>query len=564
MTGGGFARLRRQLEFARHVPPRQIARRFWLAALRRAEARLRPSLDPGPLERAAAAPAPLLAPRETPCRRTPDGWRFEFLGRAVAMGPRIDWSAPADQLWRMNLHYMEYLEALGDEHAGEAIAQWIEANPPYAPGSPAASWSAYALSLRAVVWMQQLAARPALAASAPAAEDSLARQLVYLERHLETDVGGNHLIKNLKALLWGSAFFEGAAADRWRRTGLALLRRELDLQFPADGVHFELSPAYHCQVFADLLEIRHALGTDPLGGALDAALERAAPAVADLTHPDGRIAQFGDAGLHMAYAPTECLDAFARIYGRAPEPRRVFAFRDAGYFGAREGGDCVIVDAGPIAPDRLPAHGHGDALSFEWSLAGSRIVVDQGVFEYVAGEKRHASRTASFHNTLTAGEGDQAEFFGAFRSARRAVVRVLEFRETEGGFLLEAEQDGFRRTAGGPLHRRRFDASPRRIRIEDRLSGAPAGPVRARLLLAPDAEAEALPSGAVRIICGKATALVAGSGPIAIEQARWWPDMGVERPTVRLVMTVPPGSEQAWMELTAEGGAQEERGVEAG
>ncbi len=36
--------------------------------------------------------------------------------------------------------------------------------------------------------------------------------------------------------------------------GESLLKAQLRQQFLSDGVHFELSPAYHCQVFADLVE----------------------------------------------------------------------------------------------------------------------------------------------------------------------------------------------------------------------------------------------------------------------------------------------------------------------
>ena len=60
--------------------------------------------------------------------------------------------------------------------------------------------------------------------------------------------------------------------------------------------------------------------------------------------------------------------------------------RRPGYFGARLGDDYLVVDCGRIGPDDLPAHAHGDVLSFELSIAGHRIIVDQGVYEYVAGD----------------------------------------------------------------------------------------------------------------------------------------------------------------------------------
>ena len=48
-----------------------------------------------------------------------DGFHFSFLGRTLATGRIVDWQTragpAADQLWRMNLHYMEYLRGVGDD-----------------------------------------------------------------------------------------------------------------------------------------------------------------------------------------------------------------------------------------------------------------------------------------------------------------------------------------------------------------------------------------------------------------------------------------------------------------
>lgn len=543
------------LRFLRHVPVRQVGRRAWLKLRLALERRVRPRLDV-PATAAAGPPQPLFPPRRGTAERMRGSWRFRFLGREVAMPGPIDWRPDESQLWRMNLHYMEYLEALDDDAFAEAVRQWIAANPPYAPGAEQDGWNAYSVSLRAAVWMQQLAARPELdPAIRTAAERSLTAQLVYLHRHLETDVGGNHLVKNIKALLWGSTFFEGVAAAGWRRTGLRLLARELDRQILPDGMHYELSPAYHCQVLADLIETRHALGADPLGGRLDDAISRAARAAALLAHPDGRIAQFGDAGLGMAYPPALCIDAARALLPGLETDLSTpgFELPDAGYFGIRAKDEYLLVDAGPLGPASLPAHSHGDIFSFEWSLAGERVIVDQGVFEYVAGTKRQVSRAAESHNTLSLEGADQAEFFGAFRVGRRPKVELLRYEPGDESFTLEARHDGFARLPGRPIHCRTFIAAADRLRIEDRIEGNPVAPARIGLLLAPDIRPEIVVSEGVRLRGARASALLTASAPFVIEDAVWWPDMGVEVPTKRLVIFLAPG-ESAWMELAPASG----------
>jgi uncharacterized heparinase superfamily protein len=474
---------------------------------------------------------------------------FVFLGRAERMRRgAVDWSAgppgAAGQLWRMNLHYMDYSEEVDDSLLEELILAWIDANPPSRPGSWRDSWSSYAVSLRAVVWMQQLAARAGRLDEAfvATASTSLARQLSFLEADLETDLGGNHLLENIRALLWGSAFFRGTRAERWREKGLRLLFAELPRQILADGVHYERSPSYHCRIFVDLLEIRSALGETL--GCLDPMLRAMAQAVADLSHPDGKVCLFNDSGLDMAYSPAQCLSACEALFGEAPRPRAVFSFPDAGYFGARISESYLVADFGPIAPDDLPAHGHADVGSFEWSVAGRRIVVDQGVYEYVDGERRRRSRAASSHNTLCFARADQADFFGAFRCGRRPRVELRSYEARADGFSVEGAHDGFRDLPGAPRHVRRFDVTGDGLVIRDRIEGETDRPAAIRFLLHPDVAAT-IEGRAARLACGDARIAVESTLPISCEDAAYWPDMGREQATRRLKIVMPMGVSEA-------------------
>lgn len=531
-------RLRRNLAFLRHLRPEQVGRRAWLLLRRRVEARVRPALHAGDCRLAGDAPLAILPSRAPAAQRAADGWRFCFLGRDQRYGPQVDWALPAPspdtQLWRMNLHYFEHSEELDDSSFALLVDQWIAANPAYGRGATSDSWNAYALSIRVTVWLQQAARRrstldPQLMARLL---NSAAEQLVYLGRHLETDLGGNHLIKNIKALLWGSLAIDCPAARRWRRTGLGLLRRELAQILP-DGVHFELSPSYHCQVLADLIEIRHALGADPLGGRLDQAIAAAAQVAVDLAHPDGLVAQFGDSGLTMAYPPAVLADACRELLGRAVAPRSAFVLPDGGYCGIRNSAATLIVDCGKLGPDYLPGHAHGDLFAFEWSVGGSRVVVDQGVFEYVAGARRQASRSASFHNSVAAAGADQGEFFGAFRLGRRCRPLGIDAKCSDDALRIEGSHSGFVGPRGGARHYRLIEATPLRISVVDRLDRPLAG-ASASLLLAPDARPELGDGGKILIRGYSSPIEVTASAPIEIEPAEWWPDMGKTVATSRL------------------------------
>jgi uncharacterized heparinase superfamily protein len=536
----------RALAFACHMPPAKLLARARLALMRRVH-QWRPSKIPRParwdIHEVPDPPLPLFTPRTGLVHRNDDGWSFRFVGRTIVMSARIDWTGPEDQLWRMNLHYMEYLEALAPEEGLALMRQWIKDNPPYRRGYWRDSWNSYALSLRVVVWMQWIARHRETIEPRRLAPviGSLIDQLIFLEANLETDLGGNHLMKNIKALLWASAFFCRPLAERWRATGLRLLDREIGRQILRDGVHDERSPSYHAQVFADLIEIRHALGGDPLGGRLDATLAAMIQAIADLAHPDGGPALFNDAGLNMAYSPDACCEAWRRIFTKEPPaPSPVFGYREAGYFGLHGKTYSLVADMGRIGPDDLPAHAHGDVGSFELSVGGMRMIVDQGVFEYVAGEKRAASRATANHNSLTIERSDQADFFGAFRCGRRPRVGVHRWITNDDGFLLEGSHDGFRHLPGKPVAIRRFEAETDRIRIVDRIAGDARGEITIALLLHPECVV-GIEDNKIAVVRGDAALLIETGAEVMIEDAHWWPDMGVEHATKRLRLTLPPG-----------------------
>ena len=539
----------RFLSSVAHTPPRQLVARARLIAKRRALAAFAGLLDlPRRVHReggpplADALPTPIFPPRLELARRDPRGWTARFVGVESPVVPPVDWR-PAKwmgptRLELMNLHYMEWLEALDDAAFVAAIDDWIARVPPYAPGYWLDAWNSYALSIRVVVWLQQLAARrprldPGFVARCSRA---VAGQIRFLARNLETDIRGNHIIRDAKALLWAGRAFRGPQAERWSRLGLRVLSAELPTQILSDGVHFERSPAYHAQVAADLLECATVAG--PNDG-LDRALDGMASALADLTHPDKRVSLFNDGGLHMAYAPDLILDVYASRRGSRPSPSRVVALRSAGFYGVRRGDDFVLAKFGRIGDDGLPAHAHGDALAFEWSVGGARLIVDAGVFEYHAGPMRDWSRATRAHNTVTVNEADQAEFYGAFRVGRRPNVVCDSYECWDAGFTVSGRHDGFQSMKGAPTHRRRLMASPSRIEIDDRVDGGAGQRVVARLLLHPDTQV-AIGTGASVLVLGDVRARLTTAHPVAVDEAWWCPDFGVRHRAPQIVIDYGP------------------------
>ena len=65
-------------------------------------------------------------------------------------------------------------------------------------------------------------------------------------------MGGNHLIKGLKALAGLGLFLRD---ERLLARALERLTAQLAVQALPDGGHYERAPAYRCQVLADLMDV---------------------------------------------------------------------------------------------------------------------------------------------------------------------------------------------------------------------------------------------------------------------------------------------------------------------
>ena len=112
--------------------------------------------------------------------------------------------------------------------------------------------------------------------------------------NLEWDLRGNHLFKNIKALMFAGLGLHGRQSLFLE--GQKLLLQELSVQVPADGAHFEKSPLYHVQVLEDLLEITilYRKAKLKIPPQLTAAIERMGTALAFYVYPDGGLPLFSD------------------------------------------------------------------------------------------------------------------------------------------------------------------------------------------------------------------------------------------------------------------------------
>lgn len=418
--------------------------------------------------------------------------RFEFINEIADLGWPPDWSAPGrSRLWRFHLHYFD--DAIDLVLAGrrllllDLMEHWIRANPIHGGGD---GWHPYTVSLRLVNWILALSLMSDTDMVPSAIYSSIAEHAIFLERNLEKDGGGNHLLKNLKAMTVAACCFQEPTGHAWRTEFGGRFVKELDRQLLSDGGHYERSPMYHCQVLGDAVEVATLValrGQSYLARLLEL-IARMDRFLAGVTHPDGEVALFNDSAHGMAPSPAALHAAISNLTSttmarmpprwqalftcgrespilqpQPPDGRRLTVAQEiqrnaqaSGYVTLPSGSSSrfLIADVGAVCPDDLPAHAHADLLSFEVSVDGKRMVVNSGVAEYAPGPKRDYYRSTRAHNTVVIDGAEQSDCWASFRVGRRAVPTAVAYREESNAKILSGEHTGFDHL--GVRHRRSF------------------------------------------------------------------------------------------------------------
>ena len=430
------------------------------------------------------------------------GGKPRLLGTSVPIAPAgddgaarwssADWQAAgAPLLWRFHLYYWDWAWAFtrGIPDGRILFAEiWESWHVAVALGRGPA-WHPYPAALRAWSFCGIYRALVCGSRIEDAFRGELAALTGFLRRNLEKDVGGNHLIKNLKALAGLAVFFDDEAL--LTRT-LSQLARQIRIQVLPDGGHYERSPAYHCQVLGDLIDLagllRGAGRTEPEG--LAEAIAAMRGWLGALLTPSGDVPILND-GFPVDPRLLE------RLAASPPPACALHVLPDTGLAKAAAGGWLVLADVGPPCPRELPAHAHADTLGCLVYLDGEPLLIDTGTSTYAPGAQRDYERSTAAHNTLEVDQRNSTEVWGAFRAGRRARVLDVTTHEEAGTVTVEAAHDGYRSLRGRPVHHRRWSVGTRELHVADTVTGHGRHQVTIRWHLAPGTGLRLVSGGAM-------------------------------------------------------------------
>ncbi len=380
-------------------------------------------------------------------------------------------------LWNFNLHYLEFLIPLAAAYGQNADVRYYECYREYCRNwirenreGSGDGWHPYTISLRLTnLWICMDRFSDQLENDREFLQelrDSMYAQYRHLRKSLELHLLGNHYFENLKGVVLGSLYFqEPEVYEQYKRK----LREEIQEQILPDGVHYERSMMYHKIILEDLTRVARAVrNSDPsFCRELLPVLKKMADAAWSLENGLGRTPLFNDAGDNVAKPLSDALlQGLKSEFGICPDAEGHRAFPDAGYYCLGNGHIKIILDAGKMAPDHMPGHGHCDGLSFELGLEGRPFLVNAGTGQY-QGELRPYFRSTAAHNTVLIDGKEQSVCWGEHRVGKRITAVSGAYGDRWVGGSLT--------TCFGKRQVRQIGLKDRLVVIKDRIRGRGAG-----------------------------------------------------------------------------------------
>jgi uncharacterized heparinase superfamily protein len=235
-----------------------------------------------------------------------------------------------------------------------------------------------------------------------------------------------------------------AGRDRHLKRSQKLLAAEIERQIFADGGHIGRNPQISVELVLDLLPVRQCVlvrGLTPVS-ALQRALAAMVPMLRHVRLGDGSLARFNGVG------PTD-RDALATVLAYDKNQTALPPLApQSGYARLARGPSIVVVDVGRPPPLGFAHNAHAGCLSFEMSVGGEPLFVNNGAPASSDPGRRAPARATASHNTLCLKEQSSSKL--SRRNSRRGALAIehpdqvsVRLAEVAGTIELEASHDGY-------------------------------------------------------------------------------------------------------------------------
>ena len=408
---------------------------------------------------------------------------FAFAGRAITTGGRSPFAfTPPSRAWAEALYgfgWLRHLRAAGTALAQANARSLVDEFVSSKLGDKTIACDTQIVARRLISFVSQ---SPLILEGADHAFYQRFLRLIgqhvrELERHVRSGTLPHKQLMAAIALCYAGLCCEGL--ERHLRRASRLLGRELERQILADGGHASRNPRVIVDLLFDLLPLRQMFASREVDTpeALLNAIDRMLPMVRMFRHGDGTLSHFNGMGVtaadHLATLLTYD-DMRSQPIQHAPH---------SGYERMEAGRSLLVVDVGAPPPTALSAEAGAGCLSFEFSSASQRIVVNCGTPRIAGDAILQASRSTAAHSTASINDISSCQMVGDRGNwLNRAIARWLlrrigpvvlsgpervtaERSEREHAQILTASHDGYR-PRFGLIHERRLQLAPKGNALE--------------------------------------------------------------------------------------------------
>ncbi|MEL6822132.1 MAG: alginate lyase family protein, partial [Calditrichota bacterium] len=403
----------------------------------------------------------------------------------------------------------------GEERYAEKLWNWLESwfqQNPHKIGINHTSVLEHAVRIYAWIWSYYFTAESPIWTKER--KDMLAKNLLLQGEMIEENLSFyyspyNHLIGELAALAFlGTVYANSERMISWRDNYWEEMERQIEKQYHSDGFTVEQATYYHhftTGFYVQLALLRKQNGLTVSDRAWKQ-IEQALDFPMRFTRPDGQLPMLGDIDSarsvyfyqpkpmwdlrpfqalgavmfqrkdmrYVAAEPAEellwlmgenGLNSFGKMDSEAPSAISE-ALPESGYYlmrdGWEKGSSYCCFDCGQIAhgvfKDETPsaAHGHGDILSFELTVAGKPLVIDPGFYTYFGPLEWHRYfRSTRGHNSIEINGAGQAIHEGRIGWSHVSSPTVLHWATGEKTDFAAGEIDRFAKL-NMPVKQQRF------------------------------------------------------------------------------------------------------------
>lgn len=414
---------------------------------------------------------------------------FSHLGETHTLSSANELPQNASPQWLKWFHSLSWLTDLkalsGTPQGGEAsyfarewVSAWVVANQKWT--HPA--WDVCVTADRVINWIWTwdfLISGESAGAFERILRNTAARDARHLFKSTPHANTGFARFHSLQAQLFAAFVLVGN--ERSQNQILARLEAEINVQVLPDGGHIERNPELLAHVLHDLLQVRQlccvAMGQVP--DFIQHAIDRSAPMLRALRHPDGKLPLF-NGGLEN---DAEFLDGLLGLTD--PSTTSPDSAPYAGFQKLSADSTSILMDCGKPGG---PGHGHhAGTLSFEMCVGKNRLIVNCGSRSGAADPWRTALAATAAHATLSVNDTSSAAFAidGSLRRGPQSVT--CDRQSSDQGTLIEASHDGYVNTFGLVHHRSLYlNPTGDDVRGEDRLVGSGGEYATVRFHLHPD------------------------------------------------------------------------------